>query len=198
MKAVVTGGKRGIGAAVVAALKGWDVAVFDLPEVDVRENASVLQAMDEFGPFDLLVNCAGIGAYKSFDKQTAQEWRDIIETNLIGVMNCCHSALSYMNDGDIINISSRSAQYGHKGLAAYCASKAAVSMFSEAVAMDFQSRRIRVAYIMPGIVNTGFAGDPLRDWHIAPENIAQAVLDIVSMPRRAAVGRYEIKPAFPE
>ena len=199
--AVVTGGGSGIGKAVGDMLidEGWKVVDLGLENgFDVRNYALMARTFKHLESVNLLVNSAGIGSVKPFHEQTEQEWREVIDTNLIGTMNCCHAVLPYMQDGDIINISSRSGQYGHKGLAAYCASKAAVTMFSEAVAMDLQKKRIRVAYIMPGIVNTGFAGDPLREWHIAPENVAKAVLDIVGMPRRAAVGRYEIKPAFPE
>lgn len=199
--AVVTGGGSGIGKSVSDMLidEGWKVCDIGLENgFDVRDYRLIAKTFKTLERVDLLVNCAGIGSYKSFAEQTEEEWRAILDTNLIGTMNCCHAVLPYMTDGDIVNISSRSAQYGHKGLATYCASKAAVSMFSEAVAMDLKDRKIRVAYIMPGIVNTGFAGDPLRDWHIPPEHIAQAVLDIIAMPRRSAVGRYEIKPAFPE
>lgn len=191
---VVTGGKSGIGLAIVNLLKREDeIEVFDLPEIDVRSYARVQAEFKRLGKIEALINCAGIGLVKHFIDCSVADWKDQIDTNLYGVMNCCHAALPYLEGGDIINISSRSAKYDHKGLAAYCASKAGVSMFSEVLAQELQD--IRVSHIMPGRVNTGFAGDPLRDWHIQPENVALAVYNILKLPRNASYGRIELLPS---
>ena len=96
-----------------------------------------------------------------------------------------------------INIASRAGAYGHAGLAAYCASKAGVMQFSEALALDLRPLGIRVGYIMPGTVATGLGGvHPIEDWQIPPDDVGRAVVAMWNMPRTSALGRVEIKPSM--
>lgn len=200
MKAVVTGAAGGIGRAIVVALQtaGWEVGGLDLP-VDVTDYGQVYRFFARQGQINALINGAGICQQKDFDAQSYEEYSQIVQVNLLGLMNCCHAAIPHLAGGDIVNIASRSGAYGHPGLAAYCASKAGVMGFSEALALDLRELGIRVAYLMPGTVATGLGGihEP-DDRQIAPENVAEAVLDILMMQRRTSFGRVELKPSFPK
>lgn len=197
-KAVVTGAHAGIGNAITEALvgRGWKVFTLDKEAgFDVRDRSVINLTFAKLGKIDLLVNNAGIAHKVAFEKMTAEQWDETIDVNLTGVFNCIKAALPYLDGGDIINMCSRSAVYAHEGLAAYCASKAGVMLLSEALGLDLRERGIRVGYLMPGIVNTGFAGDPLRDWHIGPEDIADTVIHMIEQPRRTSMGRVEIRPS---
>lgn len=203
MKAVVTGTSKpdGIGAAICAALRANGFHVFGMDKndgVDVRDYANVRRFMSEVGPFDVLVNNAGIAIQKPFERFTPDDWAETLGVNLTGVYNCCHAAIPYLTNGDIINIASRSGAYAHPGLAAYCASKAAVMVFSEALGLDLRKFGIRVGYIMPGKVATNFVGEPKQPWMIAPDDVAETVLHMIRLPRRASLGRVEIRPSFPQ
>lgn len=205
MKAVVVGAAGHLGKVVGKHLRyaNWEVVELDQFgsgfHFDVTHPPSVSKAFDLIGKHDLLVNLAGLCIKKPFQDMDAAEYGEQVRVNLLGVMNCCHSAIPYLEGGDIINVASRAGAYGHAGLVAYCASKAGVVMFSEALALDLRPLKIRVSCLLPGTCATGLGGvhEP-ADWQISPVNIGQAVVDIVSMPRRAAYGRVEIKPSFPE
>jgi len=204
IKALVTGGHNGIGAAIKQSLierANFDIVYsFDLESGnDVRNYDQFSRHMAAIGNIDLLVCCAGICIYKPFDEMGLDEFARTVDVNLLGVMNCCHAALPYLKGGDIINIASRAGAYGHAGLAAYCASKAGVMAFSEALALDYRKHGVRVGYIMPGTVATGIGGvHPIEDWQIQPEDIGRAVVNMFNMPRRTSLGRVELKPSFPQ
>jgi NADP-dependent 3-hydroxy acid dehydrogenase YdfG len=128
------------------------------------------------------------------------EWYSTIDINLTGVFHFCHFVVPIMKrlgGGDIVNISSRSARNPHAGGAAYCASKFGLNGLSEVLQLDLRKHRIRVSNIMPGRVGTNFAGEAPQDWHVAPEDVAQAVIDALNLPARTFVGRIELRPSFP-
>ena len=128
---------------------------------------------------------------------------EIIDTNLSGVFYCCHAAIPHLRrrgGGWIINISSLAGKNPFVGGAAYCASKAGLNAFSEALMQEVRHDNIRVSYIMPGSVATGFAGrgtEDRADWKIAPEDVAQVVLDLVPIPARSLPSRVELRPSKP-
>jgi NAD(P)-dependent dehydrogenase (short-subunit alcohol dehydrogenase family) len=226
---LVTGGTRGIGHALAQSLlrAGDTVAVTgttadgvvraerELSAIgsvvgitcDVRDPASVeaavRTAVAKFGGLDVLVNNAGVGVGVPIAEMPNDEWNRIIGTNLTGVYNCCKAAIPHLRQrggGWIVNISSLASKNPFIGGAAYCASKAAVNAFSEALMQELRYDNIRVTYVLPGSVSTGFSGrEPGTgaDWKLHPEDVAQAILDLLNHPARSLPSRIEIRPSRP-
>jgi 3-oxoacyl-[acyl-carrier protein] reductase len=173
---------------------------------DVRDHLDVdrmvAQAVARFGGLDYLVNNAGIGIFSHIADMTPAQWAQTLETNLTGVYNCCHAVIPHLRlrgGGYIINISSLAGSNAFVGAAAYCASKAGLNAFSEALMQELRHENIRVSYVMPGSVATGFTGDEKKgsDWKIAPADVAEVVLDLVHMHPRSLPSRVEIRPSKP-
>jgi NADP-dependent 3-hydroxy acid dehydrogenase YdfG len=130
------------------------------------------------------------------------EWNDIIETNLTGVFYCAHAALPHLRKrggGWIINISSLASKNAFVNGAAYCASKSALNAFSEALMQEVRYEGIRVAYVLPGSVNTGFGGlaNTKSEGALDPGDVAEVVMDLIAHPTRSLPSRVEIRPAKP-
>jgi 3-oxoacyl-[acyl-carrier protein] reductase len=174
---------------------------------DVRKYADVEQAIGttvkRFGGIDILVNNAGVGVFTDVAEMTPAQWTDVIETNLTGVFNACRVALPYLRQrggGSIINISSLSGKNPFAGAAAYCASKAGLNAFSEALMQEVRYDGIRVSYVMPGSVATGFGGgDPSKGdgWKIAPDEVAEVVVNLLRHDPRSLPSRVELRPSKP-
>jgi len=178
--ALVTGGSRGIGAAIAIALKnaGYRVATnyFGDDEAANRFSgetgiktyrwsvtdyeackAGVAQVEADLGPVEVLVNNAGITRDAMFHKMTLQQWKEVIDTNLNGVFNMTHQVWSGMCDrkfGRIITISSINGQKGQAGQANYSASKAGDIGFTKALAQEGARFGITVNSICPGYIGT--------------------------------------------
>lgn len=173
--------------------------------VDLRNSDEVsgfFEFVDsELGGIDILVNNAGVGIFRSVRDLTISDWRTTLETNLSAVFYCCHEALPRMiirGGGSIINISSLAGRNPFAGGAAYNASKFALNGFSEALMLDHRNDNIRVTYVMPGSVDTGFSPRSERaPWKIAPEDVAQVVMDVLAMPERTLISRVEMRPSRP-
>jgi 3-oxoacyl-[acyl-carrier protein] reductase len=229
--AIVTGGSRGIGLAIARALaaEGVRLAITGLSrahlaaarhalegagpgaietlQADVRQADDVVRAIDaavaRFGGLDILINNAGVGVFKEVAEMAAEEWRQVIDTNLTGVFHACHAAIPHMRrrgGGFIINISSLAGKNPFAGAAAYCASKAGLNAFSEALMQEVRYDGIRVSYVMPGSVATAFSGgDENRgaDWKIAPEEVADVVLGLLRHHPRSLPSRVELRPSKP-
>jgi NAD(P)-dependent dehydrogenase (short-subunit alcohol dehydrogenase family) len=173
---------------------------------DVRDHLAVESMIDETarrqGGLDILVNNAGIGWFGSVESQGHDDWRRVMDTNITGVFNCCKAAIPHLRrrgGGWIINISSLAGSNPFVGGASYCASKAALDVFSEALMQEVRQDGIRVSYVKPGSVNTDFMGneDPQNDWKLRPDDIAQVVVDLVSHDRRSLPSRVDIRPSKP-
>jgi NAD(P)-dependent dehydrogenase (short-subunit alcohol dehydrogenase family) len=174
---------------------------------DVRQYGDVERAInatvERFGGLDILVNNAGVGVFTNVAEMTPSQWADVIETNLTGVFNACRVALPHLRrrgGGFIINISSLSGTNPFAGAAAYCASKAGLNAFSEALMQEVRYDGIRVSYVMPGSVATGFGGgDPSKgdDWKIAPEEVAAVVVNLLQHDPRSLPSRVELRPSKP-
>jgi 3-oxoacyl-[acyl-carrier protein] reductase len=173
---------------------------------DVRDHLAVESMIDETarrqGGLDILVNNAGIGWFGSVESQGHDDWRRVIDTNITGVFNCCKASIPHLRrrgGGWIINISSLAGSNPFVGGASYCASKAALDVFSEALMQEVRQDGIRVSYVKPGSVNTDFTGsaDPQNDWKLSPEDIAQVVVDLVSHDPRSLPSRVDIRPSKP-
>lgn len=175
---------------------------------DVRRESDVDEALKEceraFGGLDILVNNAGIGINgKTVEEMGPDEFRQTLETNLFGVFYACHFAVPMLKrrgGGYIINISSLAGQNPHPRMAAYNASKFGLNGFSEALMQEVRQDNIKVSYICPGSVNTAFGGDtPSADkgWQLQPGDIADVVINLLSMDDRALPSKVEIRPSKP-
>jgi NAD(P)-dependent dehydrogenase (short-subunit alcohol dehydrogenase family) len=174
---------------------------------DVRRAADVEQAIAatvaRFGGLDIVVNNAGAGLFADVEVMRPEQWSEVIDTNLTGVYNTCHVALPHLKSrggGYIFNISSLAGTNVVPHGAAYCASKAGLNAFSEVLNQEVRQDNIRVSYIMPGSVATGFAGnDAARgaDWKIGADDLAEAVLDLLRLDTRTLISRIEVRPAKP-
>jgi NAD(P)-dependent dehydrogenase (short-subunit alcohol dehydrogenase family) len=159
---------------------------------------------EQLGGLDILINNAGVGIFRAAGELSIEEWNRVIGVNLSGTFYCTREAVSRLkqaNGGSIINISSLAGKNPLAGGAAYNASKFGMNGFSEATMLDHRQDNIRVSYIMPGSVDTHFAGDKPAEkssWKIAPEDIADIVLDILRMPARTLISRVEVRPSRPQ
>jgi acetoacetyl-CoA reductase len=178
--AVVTGGTRGIGAAISSELQkhGYRVAAnyggndaaarqfqaetgipifkFDVGDYAACEKG-VAQIVKEVGPIDILVNNAGITRDAMLHRMTKENWDAVIATNLNSVFNMTRLVIEGMrarNFGRIISISSINGRKGQIGQANYSAAKAALLGFSKAVAQEGASKGITSNVIAPGYINT--------------------------------------------
>jgi len=227
--AFVTGGSRGIGLATAKVLldQGAHVAITGTKDATVTKALETLQPMGphvlglvadvrryedvdaamtrvatEFGGLDILVNNAGVGVFKPVAEMTVEEWHTVMDTNLTGVFYCCRAALPHLRargGGWIINISSLASRNAFVNAAAYCASKSALNAFSEALMQEVRYEGIRVAYVLPGSVNTSFGSgfNTEKPGALMPEDVAQVVADLVAHPSRSLPSRVEIRPAQP-
>ncbi|EFG8199756.1 acetoacetyl-CoA reductase [Escherichia coli] len=178
--AIVTGGSRGIGAAISIALKnaGYNVAANyagndEAAAAFTKETgiktykwsvadydgcaAGIAQVAADLGPVAVLVNNAGITRDAMFHKMTPQQWKEVIDTNLTGVFNMSHGVWGGMRDakfGRIINISSVNGQKGQAGQANYSAAKAGDIGFTRALAQEGARAGITVNVIAPGYIGT--------------------------------------------
>jgi NAD(P)-dependent dehydrogenase (short-subunit alcohol dehydrogenase family) len=173
--------------------------------VDVRDQAAVERLMTEtvrrFGGFDTLVNNAGIGRFAEVGVMTDADWHDVIDTNLTGVFYCSRAALPRLKQaggGWIISIASLAGRNYFPGGAAYCASKAGLIAFSEALMQEVRTDNIRVSVVMPGSVDTDFSGPSHggdASWKLKPEDVAEVVADLLRHPGRSLPSKVEIRPA---
>jgi NAD(P)-dependent dehydrogenase (short-subunit alcohol dehydrogenase family) len=175
---------------------------------DVRRYAEVEALMastvKQFGGLDILINNAGVGVFRPVADMSVDEWHVVVDTNLSGVFYCCRAAIPHLRARDeswIINISSLAGKNAFVDGAAYCASKAALNQFSEALMQEVRHDGIRVSYVMPGSVSTDFGsrqrGAAKSDWALTSEDIAQVVTDLISHPARSLPSRVEIRPSRP-
>jgi NAD(P)-dependent dehydrogenase (short-subunit alcohol dehydrogenase family) len=223
MVAIVTGGSKGIGLAIARAFldRGMQVTITgrnllsggaDVLTVaaDVRIPDDAQRAVDEtvarFGGLDVLVNNAGIGRFANVADMSIETWREVIDTNLSGVFYCTHAALPELRrrgGGYIVNISSLAGKNAFTGGAAYCASKAGLNAFSEALMQEVRYDNIRVSYVMPGSVATGFShpdgptAEGKDDWKLTSEDVARVVVDLISHEARSLASRVELRPSRP-
>lgn len=188
---------------------------------DVRDRASVGAMVDravgEFGRLDILVNNAGVMLLGAVAGLREQEWREMVEVNVLGVLHCMAAALPHMlarepresDEGlraDIVNVSSAAGRrVGPQG-AVYAGTKAFVHMFSEGLRAEMSGRGVRVTIVAPGIVATELRGrttdpevkarwasaKPMR--MLTSEDVAEEIVRAVSLPGRAAVSEVLVRP----
>jgi len=136
------------------------------------------------------------------------DWDRMLAVNLSGAYYCTHEVLPILKQrgaGDIVNISSLSSTSAFAGGAGYNASKAGLNGLSDATMLDHRYDGVRVSEVMPGSTDTDFTDfktprdqpTPRADWKVAPEDIADAVVMLLQMPRRTTVSRLDVKPTRP-
>jgi len=173
---------------------------------DVRRygevEALMRHAAETFGGLDILVNNAGVAGRGAVADLPLEKWHEVIETNLTGVFYGCRAAIPWIRKrggGYIINISSLAGVNPIPNLSAYNASKFGLVGFSEAFMQEIRYDGIRVSTILPGSVDTEFAGRTSghEDWRLAPSDIAEVVLHLLAHDPRSLPSRVEIRPSQP-
>ena len=228
--ALVTGGTRGIGESIARGLAadGFSVAISGhagrtvtkaverlgkdgVPvrgfAADARKEEDQKALIDwverEFGRLDVLVNNAGIGEFRSVDRDLSAVFRES-ETNLFGPFYAIHFAAPLMKKGGggfIVNIASLAAINAFAGGAAYNASKFGLLGLSDAAMLDLRHDGIRIAAILPGSVQTEFSDSHSgreSSWMLQAEDVARAVSDLVRYPGRAIPSRLDLRPSHPK
>ncbi len=224
--AVITGGARGIGYAIGERLleegvkvafcarrqDSVDAAIASLSAkgdvIGIAADISKLEdvrgfinaAVHKFGGVDILVNNAGIRTYQPVSDLDPADWDRMLGVNLSGAFYCSHEILPILKQrggGDIVNVSSLSSNNAFAGGAGYNASKAGLNGLSDATMLDHRYDGVRVSEVMPGSTDTEFNGPGRADWKVAPEDIAEAVVMLLQMPRRTTVSRIDVKPSLP-
>jgi NAD(P)-dependent dehydrogenase (short-subunit alcohol dehydrogenase family) len=164
--AVVTGGNRGIGAAIVRALQehGARVTIIHRATVDVADGGAVARAFAAMGRVDILVNNAGQAGSAPFVKTDHELWRRMLSVNLDGTYYCMQAVLPGMREaewGRIVNIASTAGLVGYRYVSAYCAAKHAVVGLTRAVALEVATLGITVNAVCPGYTETDMASDAI-------------------------------------
>lgn len=176
LKAIVTGGASGIGAAIVRELRsrGADVAILDLNiegadgpafRCDIGDtdstNAAVSGAAETLGGIDIVVNNAGMGAAGDIAANDDAEWTRVLNVNVAGIARVTRAALEHLRASDnaaVVNTSSIAATAGLPQRALYSASKGAVLSLTRAMAADHLREGIRVNAVCPGTADTPWIG----------------------------------------
>jgi NAD(P)-dependent dehydrogenase (short-subunit alcohol dehydrogenase family) len=221
--ALISGASRGIGEATARLLhaRGYGVGLFarngarlealarELPGAlpivgDVRRREDWERAVGSmekaFGGLFALINNAGIGIMKPVAELSEEEVREVLEVNLMGPFLGLKVALPLLlrSQGVVVNVGSLAGKNAFKGGAAYNASKFGLLGLMGAAMLELREMGVRVVNVLPGSVDTGFAGSPVGEgWKLAPEDVARAILFALEMPERALLSEMELRPTRP-
>lgn len=244
--ALVTGASSGIGRSTAAALaaegsavalaarrrdrleslaeelesSGAKVLVLETDvTVEAEANRMVHRTVEHFGRLDTLVNNAGVMLLGPIVDAPTEEWRRMVNLNLLGLFYCTHAALPHLLEAasnepryvaDVVNVSSVAGRVARLGSAVYNATKWGVGAFSESLRQEVTTRHVRVTLVEPGATLTELAT------HLRPEileeqartfggiemldanDISDAVVFAVTRPRRAAVNEVLVRPTEQE
>ena len=235
--ALVTGASSGIGAATAIALaeegakvvlsarradrmqevterikSAGSLAIAVVGDVSVEADAArmVSETVNAYGQIDIVVNNAGVMLLGPITDADLEDWRRMINTNVLGLMYVTHAALPHMktrNAGHIVNISSTAGRTARAGAGVYNASKWGVGAFSESLRQELHKTKIRITVIEPGIVATELrdhitnatAKQQINDMANAmvmlePEDISASIIYAVTQPERVNVNEILIRP----
>jgi len=233
--AAITGASSGIGEATALALAGAGAKVSLAArrkdrldalaekigdgalaiEADIGDEeqarAFIQQTKDELGGLDILVNNAGVMLLGPLLAQQGEDWRTMVNVNILGLVYCSHAALAHMAEqqsGHIVNVSSVAGRIARAGSAVYNFTKWGVTGFSEALRQEAAYVDVRVTCIEPGFVETELldhnknpmvleAAEKMRDQIgkvLDSDDIAQAILYAVSQPDHVAINEVLVRP----
>ena len=191
-------------AAAGLSAGGREVEGFRADARSEEDQRTLVEAVaSRFGRLDVLVNNAGIGEFGKVDEMSPERYRSVIETNLLGVYYAIHYAAPLMKKGGggfIVNIASLAGVNAFAGGAAYNASKFGLLGLSDAAMLDLRHDGIRIAAILPGSVATDWThshGNKDTSWMLSPDDVAEAVCDLVRFPDRAIPSRLDLRPSRP-
>ncbi len=203
--------------ALAGRLRDDGAAVLAL-DLDVTDEAACREAVartrEELGGLDVLVNNAGVMLLGTIRGADTEEWRRMVQTNVLGLMYMTHAALDGMveqGSGDIVNVSSVAGRTARKGAGVYNASKWAVNAFSESLRQEVTGSGVRIGLVEPGAVTTELtshitqpaAKAAAAQMHagmrtLQSEDIASAVLYLVTQPPHVAVNEVLVRPTDQE
>jgi 2-keto-3-deoxy-L-fuconate dehydrogenase len=215
LRALVTGGASGLGAAIAAAFtaEGATVVLLDMTEAppaglpagtgyvraditnDDAVQAAVQSAAGRLGGLDVLVNNAGIGAQGSVEQSTDAEWQRVLDVNVIGTARVSRAAWPYLREsghGAVVNTASIAATAGLPDRAVYSASKGAVAALTRAMAADGMPDAIRVNAVNPGTADTPWV---TRLLDVAPDPAAERAALEARQPHGRLVSAEEVAAA---
>jgi NADP-dependent 3-hydroxy acid dehydrogenase YdfG len=242
--ALVTGASSGIGEATALALAAEGAAVAIAArrrdrldaladkinaqgralvlETDVTDEAQVRAMVDQtvtvLGGLDVLINNAGVMLLGPILDAPTEEWRRMVELNLLGLLYCTHAALPHLlaaaeggrGVADVVNVSSVAGRVARLDSGVYNATKWGVGAFSESLRQEVTTRHVRVSLVEPGAVATELAGHNRPEvlsvmaanfagvTPLQAEEIAAAVLFVVTQPRHASVNEVLVRPTEQE
>lgn len=168
----------------------------------------VKETMDKFGRIDVLVNNAGLGMIAPMHDGKLEDWHTMFNVNVNGLLSCIHKALPHLleSEGTIINIASVAAHEVFPNTVVYCATKHAVNAITVGMRKEFRDK-VKVCNISPGAVQTEFLEQSeaneqtkqMKDYFfnnetLRSEDIAEAILDVLSKPKRVAINEVIIRP----
>jgi NADP-dependent 3-hydroxy acid dehydrogenase YdfG len=203
--------------ALAATLTDGGARVLPL-DLDVTDEAACREAVrrtrEELGGLDVLVNNAGVMLLGTIRGADTEEWRRMLHTNVLGLMYMTHAAIDGMveqGSGDIVNVSSVAGRVARVGAGVYNASKWAVNAFSESLRQEVTGRGVRIGLVEPGAVTTELTAHitqpeakaasermhaSMRALHA--DDVARAVLYLVSQPPHVAVNEVLVRPTDQE
>ncbi len=203
--------------ALAARLSGGGATVLQL-DLDVTDEQACADAVrrtrEELGGLDILVNNAGVMLLGTIVGADPEDWRRMLDTNVLGVLYMTHAAIDGMveqGSGDIVNMSSVAGRTARKGSGVYNASKWAVNAFSESLRQEVTGRGVRISLVEPGAVATELtthitqpeAKADMERAHasmraLRSDDIARAVVYLVSQPPHVAINEMLIRPTDQE
>lgn len=219
--AVVTGASEGIGRATAAALIAAGATVHGVarsprtlreaaealgdrfvPVVcDVTDADALRHAIDAVvqteGRLDVLVNNAGVGRFGPVDETPDAEWDRLVATNLTGAFYGTRAAVPHMKAagrGHIVHVGSIAGIVGNAGLSVYNATKFGLRGFAEATMKELRPDGIKVTYVAPGSVATGFADSPPKETAIPPQAVADAIRHVLETPDSTLISEIVLRP----
>lgn len=218
----ITGASRGLGRALAEACardgmrlalvsrshldalaEGLPTEVLHRP-LDVRDAEGVeafAQAIvARFGRLDVVINNAGVGWYKPFEKHSIAEIGLMVDINLKAAMFVAHAALPHLvaSRGHLVNVASDLARRPLANMAPYVATKHGLHGFSTSLLREVKQHGVRVSTICPGIIDTGF-GDTAPDsrdpqWALRPEVLAEVILGVLRQPDTVVLDEVAVHP----